>query len=419
MKQSKLLQWIRFNKYPESSIIYILCAVQFVNILDFIMVMPMGPDFAKALGIPSSHLGWIGGSYTAASAIAGLIGSRFLDLYDRRIALSFAILGLAFSTLLAAFAFNFETLLFARLLAGAFGGPTTSLVLSIATDISPVERRGRALGAVFSSFSIASILGVPVGLELARLGGWRAPFIAVGLLAFLVNLIAFFKIPSQRAHLDERQKQSVKTSSWSVLTRLDAWLAFACIGFGMITAFTMIPNFSAYLQFNLGYPREGLGQLYFFGGLLSFILMGTSGWAVDKFGSTPLAWVSTFLLVLVLWFGYHEFPPQIPVMVMFVGFMGAMSIRGVATSTLTSKVPLPHERASFMSLQSATQNACSAFGAFLSTLILSQSSDGSLLNMPALSMFSIAASLMIPVCVMYLESRVVKGLQFKANRPKI
>ena len=51
----------------ETAIVALVAAVQFVNILDFLMVMPMGPDFAVALGIPSSKLGYIGGSYTAAA----------------------------------------------------------------------------------------------------------------------------------------------------------------------------------------------------------------------------------------------------------------------------------------------------------------------------------------------------------------
>jgi hypothetical protein len=42
-----------------------LARFTFVNVLDFMMVMPLGPDFAAALDIPTSHLGYIGGSYTA------------------------------------------------------------------------------------------------------------------------------------------------------------------------------------------------------------------------------------------------------------------------------------------------------------------------------------------------------------------
>ncbi|MBC7541845.1 MAG: MFS transporter, partial [Candidatus Sericytochromatia bacterium] len=55
-----------------------IAAVQFINILDFMMVMPLGPDFAKALAIPLAQLGIIGGSYTAAACVSGLIAATFL-----------------------------------------------------------------------------------------------------------------------------------------------------------------------------------------------------------------------------------------------------------------------------------------------------------------------------------------------------
>ena len=59
----------------RAAVIFLVGAIQFVNILDFMMVMPLGPDFAKALGIPTAHLGIVGGSYTAAAAVAGLVAA--------------------------------------------------------------------------------------------------------------------------------------------------------------------------------------------------------------------------------------------------------------------------------------------------------------------------------------------------------
>jgi predicted MFS family arabinose efflux permease len=75
----------------ERLIVFLIGAIQFVNVLDFVMVMPLGPDFATALGISTSRIGIVGGSYTAAAAVAGIVGSLFLDKFDRRPALALAI----------------------------------------------------------------------------------------------------------------------------------------------------------------------------------------------------------------------------------------------------------------------------------------------------------------------------------------
>ena len=176
----------------ERTVILLVAAVQFVNILDFMMVMPLGPDFAKALAIPTAHIGYIGGAYTLAAAIAGMIGSLFLDRFDRRKALAVAMLGLVAATALGGFSVGLNSLIGARLLAGAFGGPATAVALAIVSDVVPPERRGRALGTVMTAFSVASILGVPAGLRVGTLFGWRAPFFAVASLGVLVTVAAVF-----------------------------------------------------------------------------------------------------------------------------------------------------------------------------------------------------------------------------------
>src|SRR5205807_3558261 len=185
----------------ELTVVLLVAAVQFVNILDFVMVMPMGPDFSAALGIPASQLGLIGGSYTAAAALSGLAGSFFLDRFDRRPALGIAMLGLVVSTALGAAATGLPSLMAARLLAGLFGGPATSLSFSIIADVVPPQRRGKAMGMVMGAFSIASVLGVPAGLEAARQFGWRAPFFGVAGLGLLLALGSVALLPSLVGHL--------------------------------------------------------------------------------------------------------------------------------------------------------------------------------------------------------------------------
>src|SRR5215831_619674 len=135
------------SRISERTLVFLVGAVQFVNILDFVMVMPLGPDFAKALGVPISKLGLIGGSYTAAAAFSGLLGSFFLDRFDRRKALAVAMFGLVLGTAAGGRARDLTGLTLARVIAGVFGGPATSISYAIIADVIPAERRGKAMGA--------------------------------------------------------------------------------------------------------------------------------------------------------------------------------------------------------------------------------------------------------------------------------
>ena len=158
----------------ERAIVWTVAAVNLINVLDFAIVMPLGPDVAAALDVPVSDVGLLGSAYTFAAAAAGLLGSFFLDRFDRKRALLVAVLGLAAGTALAASATSLPWLLVGRAVAGLFGGPATSLSFSIVADVIPPDRRGKAIGLVMGAFSLASILGIPAGLELARRGTWSS-----------------------------------------------------------------------------------------------------------------------------------------------------------------------------------------------------------------------------------------------------
>jgi predicted MFS family arabinose efflux permease len=395
----------------ERRLVFLIGAVQFINVLDFMMVMPMGPDFARALGIPSSQLGLIGGSYTVAAAAAGIAGAFFLDRFDRRRALAVALAGLVLGTLAGGFAIGLGTLLAARVLAGAFGGPATALAIAIVTDAVPPDRRGRALGAVMSAFSVASVLGVPAGLELARLGGWRAPFFTVAGLGLVVAAASMWMLPPQRGHLDPGR--SAPAPFRAVLGRPVVQLALGVMLVAVIANFALIPNLSAYFQFNRGYPREHLGLLYMVGGVLSFATSRLAGWLTDRYGAPLVGAAGSALFASVMVAGFIAPPPWMPVLPVFVGFMVSGTFRFVPIQTLASRVPGPSERARYMSAQSAVQHLGSATGAVLATQILTERADGALVGMGELAWAAVATSIALPL-LMVLVDRMVRARDARA-----
>lgn len=358
----------------ERRIILLLASVQFINILDFMIVLPLGPDFAAALGIPLSKLGLVGGAYTAAAAVAGVISSTFLDSFDRRKALALSLVGLVLGTLSGTLAQGFGTLLLARVVAGSFGGPATAIALSILADVVPVQRRGKAMGAVMGAFAAASVLGVPAGLELAHRGGWRMPFFAVSALGVVVIGIAMAVMPPMRDHLLRGPGLNHRSVSAFLSDRL-VQLSLLATGVAFMGTFALIPNLASYLQFNLGYPRQNLGFLYMVGGVVSFVAMRIGGAMVDKGGPNKVTVTGSVFMVGVLSFGLLPTNPVVPVMAMFVTLMLSNAIRSVALNTVSSKVPTPSERGRFMASQSAVQHITAAIGAAASSLFLVEQTD--------------------------------------------
>jgi len=393
----------------ERTLLFLVGAVQFVNVLDFMMVMPLGPDFALHLGIPASQLGLVGGAYTFSAAVVGVAGAGFLDRFDRRSALAVAMTGLVVATAAGGLATGLGSMMAARVLAGAFGGPATALSLSIVADVVPAERRGKAIGAVMGAFSVASVAGVPAGLELARLGGWRAPFFAVAAMGLVVAGSALWLMPRMRGHLARAAagpEVSALDGLASLLRRPAAVFALGATAAAMMSNFAIVPNIAAHLQFGLGYPRERLGLMYFLGGLVSFVVLRLAGRAVDRFGEWRIAALGTAIFLGVLAVGFAWPQAWFPVPLLFVLFMGGNSVRAVAMQNVSSRVPAPEERARFMSTQSAVQHLSSAIGASASTQILWVQPDGRFGGMARLAMVAGAISLTLPFLVRAAARRV-------------
>jgi predicted MFS family arabinose efflux permease len=111
--------------------------------------------------------------------------------------------------------------------------------------------------------------------------------------------------------------------------------------------FIIIPNLSAYMQHNLGHPREQLGVIYMVGGAVSFLAVRLTGPLVDRFGATRLIVFGTVLHVFTLSIGFIRPVTHIPAVFVFVCFMVSGSIRTEPNSSLATRVPRPEQCAGF------------------------------------------------------------------------
>src|SRR3982751_2589968 len=106
----------------ERIVLLVLAAVQFTSIVDFMIVMPLGPQLMRTLSIGPTRFGLIVSSYTFAAGAAGLIASAIVDRFARRTTFIVLYSGFLIGTLLCGFAPSYQTLVMARVLTGAFGG---------------------------------------------------------------------------------------------------------------------------------------------------------------------------------------------------------------------------------------------------------------------------------------------------------
>lgn len=376
----------------ETRIVWIAALIQLLNIIDFMMVMPLGPDMTKSLPITNADIGIICGSYTMAVGLSGIICAKFLDSFDRKKVALVAVAGLSLGTLSATFAVGIYSLTAARVLAGIFGGPAAAISLSMVSDVVPPNRRGKAMAVVMGMFSISSIVAIPFGLELARWGTWKTPFYGIFIIGCIILFLIFFYTPSIKEHLQSKKSPVTFLKFFKNKNYIYALLMMMT---AMISTYAIIPPLSAFLQYNLGYPRESLSFLYLVGGIFSLIFIQAGGRLSDTIGSLATNSIGTIFYILFLYDGFVH-PPLSPVMMIFVVFMGTSMFRNVSATTEASKLPEPHERAAFMSLLSGFQHIGNGVGALVASTMLAVNSAGHLTGMKWVGYFSLVMAVFQP-----------------------
>ena len=125
------------NNKKELWYVFVLAAIQFTHILDFVVMMPLGPTLMHDLNISPSEFAGLVSSYSFSAAIMGFLYGIFADRYDRKIFLMICFSLFIVGTFMCGFSDSFNSLLVARIIAGAFGGVITSIVFAMVADLIP------------------------------------------------------------------------------------------------------------------------------------------------------------------------------------------------------------------------------------------------------------------------------------------
>ncbi len=379
---SAVIEHHALTKRRELATLLALCAVQFTHILDFMIMMPMGPQLMRGFAITPEQFSYLVATYGIAAAVSGFIGGFFMDRFDRKRALLITYAGFGIATLACGFAPTHHWLLVARAAAGAFGGLAGSLVSAMIGDVIPPERRGRASSMVMAAFPVASVLGIPAGLYLASKFGWHAPFFLLAGCA-LVNLaLSSFALPHIRTAVQGHEpiKQMREMLSRSVHRKALAVGAVLIMG-----GSCLVPFLAASMAANMGIPEDKILYIYAAGGICTFFSMPLVGWLSDHVNRFHLLmWLSvgtSTVALIVTRLGPSSFGFAC---VMMALFMVTMSGRFAPTMTMVTNAVEARYRGGFMSVNAALQQAASALANVIAGQFVTSDTQGHLVGYPTL-----------------------------------
>lgn len=357
-----------------------LAGIQFTHILDFMIMMPLGPQLLRALHINTHEFGLLLSSYTFTAAASGLLAATYVDRFDRRKLMLTLYVLFILATLACGLAPNYTALLVARALAGAFGGILGALVQTMVADVVPFERRGQAMGTIMAAFSMSTVAGVPLGLFLANhIGalGWRAPFFFIVLLAGAFLFIGYRLLPPLTAHLDSPRRGNVFQQIYAVAREPNHLKAFAFIALLMMTGFSVIPYIALYYTANVGMSESFIAVIYLCGGAATFFTSRAIGRLADRHGKLrTFRWVAlaSFVPMLVT---THLVPvPWWVVLTNSTVFFILVPGRMIPGMAMVTAAAAPSVRGTFMSLGSSVQMLSSGLASLVAGMIISRNALG-------------------------------------------
>ena len=268
---------------------------------------PLLPRFASEFGVSLGAASWVVTIFTLAYGLSQLFFGPLGDRFGKYRVIAWACVACSFATLLCALAPGFQTLLAARLVAGAMLAAIIPLSMAWIGDVVPYEHRQHVL----ARFLIGQILGVSAGQLLGGLAadflGWRVPFfiIAAGFVAVSVLLFSMqrrlpahaLSVSRVEGHALQRMFREfglVLRQPWARVVTLTVFLEGAFL-FG---AFAFI---ATHLHLIHGLMLSAAGSVVMLFGFGGFLFATSSRMFVQRLGETGLAfWGGIAMFVSLL-----------------------------------------------------------------------------------------------------------------------
>lgn len=399
---------IPLSSYQKFAI-FILAITQFTVILDFMVMSPLGDILMKSLSLKPSGFGIAVSAYAFSAGISGLLTAGFADRFDRKKLLLFFYIGFIAGTILCGLVNSYPLLVAARIFTGLFGGVIGSISMAIIADLFTIQQRGRVMGFVQMGFGASQVLGVPIGLYLANLWDWHAPFLWVGVMALIIAILIAVKLKPLTKHLALQQDKTAFKHLLHTVLKKEYRVGFSATALLSIGGFMMMPFGSAFAINNLHITQHQLPMLFMVAGLSTLVVMPLIGRLSDKVDKYKIfVAASIWMIVMVVLYTNLGPTPLWLVMIFNVLMMAGIMSRMVPATALTSAIPEMYDRGAFMSINASLQQIAGGIAAAFAGMIVVQNGKFSPLEHYNTLGYIIVGITILAIVMLYRVSEMVK-----------
>ena len=419
LKMKKSSPGAPFTSY-QKGVIALLAVVHFTIVLDFMVMAPLGDLLMKTLDLNASQFASAVSVYAFSAGISGLMAAGFADKYDRKKLLLIFYTGFIGGTVMCGTAGSYEWLLLGRIITGLFGGVLGSVSMAIITDLFSFEQRGRVMGFVQMAFAVSQVAGIPIGLYLANLADWHAPFLLIVGVSLITALIILKRLNPVDEHLKKISESNPFLHLQRTITKQTHLLPFLTTALLSIGGFMLMPFSTPFIINNVGISQQQLPIIYVITGIGSMIILPLIGKLSDKIGKFP-TFIGGTALAIVMVIVFTNLPP-IPLWsligintLMFAGIMSRM----IPSTALMTAIPAMPDRGAFMSVNASLQQIAGGIASLLAGMIIVQEKSGKLDHFDTLGYVVIFIMIVCAFLMFFINQQVAVKVKKETSPEKM
>jgi len=283
------------NKYRWQASALVLVA--FMLGCNEFMVVGVISDIARSLRVTVATAGYLVTIFAIVYAVSTPLITIFANRFNRYKTLMVLLLIFLVGNTWSGFATSYGWFLVSRMLTAVVAGAIESLIIVFANDIAPRNKRAMLISWLAAGFSIASVVGVPVGVAISTATSWHVAFHLISILSLLTCVVMAFILPRNLPKAVGGIKDQLV-----LLTDKRIYLGAILILFSAAALYAYYTYIRPLLTTGLGFGTTALNWLLLTLGLMSILGNRLSGAVAERDGLTtlPRFYVVDIILLLLL-----------------------------------------------------------------------------------------------------------------------
>ena len=282
-------------------ILFALWLLVFAASSQIMIISPILPRIGEELNIAEAVLGTLVSAYSLMVGVFAVISGPISDKIGRRRILLIGTGVMTVALMLHHLVIGYYSFLAVRVVAGMAGGVLSGAAVSYIGDYFPYNRRGWATGWVMSGSAFGQIIGIPLGVVLADLFGFKSPFWLFAAMMALTFALIFLRVPQPPVRRAGRLTLGSAVSNYAAMLQrrevAAASLAFFLMFLGVSLYIVYLPT---WLEGAKGASSTQIATLFLVGGIANVLTGPQAGRLSDRIGRKVIVLISCVGLSVVM-----------------------------------------------------------------------------------------------------------------------